>query len=159
VLLPQLQCPSAPSYKEILLGCSSSDHQGRLCLSSTVEDIATAQKPEFSKDSWQVVKSKRSRPHTMPQAVSDARRQQKRRSLFLRKMKGLCFNCVALDNKVASCHNPTRCWRCRQCGHTSVECSSTFYHPIDHTLREASVVLSIASLPSCVAHHQIPMRE
>jgi hypothetical protein len=124
VLLPQLQHPSAPSYKEILLGCGGSDRQGRLYLLPTVEDIATARKPEFSKDSWQVVKSERSHPHTMPQAVSDAHRQQERRSLFLRKMKGLYFNCVALDLKVASYHNPTRCWRCRQCGHTSIECSS-----------------------------------
>jgi hypothetical protein len=90
-------------------------------LSFVVEANPTAQKPEFRKISWQVVKNKR----PQPQEVSDANRQQERRSLYLHKMKGLCFNCLAQDHKVTSCRDPTRCWRCRQFGHTFVECSST----------------------------------
>jgi hypothetical protein len=49
----------------------------------------------------------------MPQLDSEAHRQQERRSLYLRKMKGLCFNCLGRNHKIASCCDPTRCWRCR----------------------------------------------
>jgi hypothetical protein len=42
--------------------------------------------------------------------------------MYLRKMKGLCFNCLAQDHKVASCLDPTRCWRCHRFSHTSTEC-------------------------------------
>jgi hypothetical protein len=109
LLQPQLQRPNAPSYKDVLLRWGGFDHHGRLCLSSAVEGYVAAQKPEFSMDSWQVVKSKRPWPYTMPQAASDGHRQQERCSLFLQKTKGLCFNCLAQDHKVASCHHPTRC--------------------------------------------------
>lgn len=39
-------------------------------------------------------------------------------------MKGLCFNCLSRDHKVACCHNSTRCCRCHQFGHTSRDCFS-----------------------------------
>jgi hypothetical protein len=68
------------------------------------------------------VKIKRSRPCTTSQPDSDAHRQE-RRSLYLRKMKELCFNCLARDHKGIACRNPTRCWRCRRFGHTSTECN------------------------------------
>jgi hypothetical protein len=42
--------------------------------------------------------------------------------LYLKMMKGLCFNCLARDHKVAFCHDPTKCWRCHQFGHISTKC-------------------------------------
>jgi hypothetical protein len=86
----QLQCPSPPSYKDVFLRQGALGHKGCLSLSSSVEGNAAAQKPKFSKDGWQVMKSKCPRPYTT-EAVSDARRQQEWHSLFLRKMKGLYF--------------------------------------------------------------------
>jgi hypothetical protein len=76
-----------PSYKNVLLGYGGFDHRERLSLSSSVKDNATAQKPEFRKDDWQVMKSKRPWPYTMPQVVSDTRRQQERCLHFLQKIK------------------------------------------------------------------------
>jgi hypothetical protein len=42
-----------------------------------------------------------------------------------KRMKGLCFICVARDHKITFCHDPTRCWRCRQFNHTSSKCRSS----------------------------------
>jgi hypothetical protein len=63
----------------------------------------------------------------VPQLDSEAHQ-----SLYLRKMKGLCFNYLDRDHKVASCHDPTRCLRCCRFGYTSVEChpSSSLQPPI-----------------------------
>jgi hypothetical protein len=45
-------------------------------------------------------------------------------------MKGLSFNCLARDHKVTSCRDPIRFWRCRQFGHTSIDClPSNFGQP------------------------------
>jgi hypothetical protein len=49
----------------------------------------------------------------MPQLDSEAHWQQECQSLYLRKMKGLCFNYLVRNHKIASCCDPTRCWRCR----------------------------------------------
>jgi hypothetical protein len=89
------------------------------------------------------VKTKRPQPCKVSQLDSEAHRQQERRSFYLRKMKGLCFKCLGRDHKVASCHDPTRYWRCRQFGHTSAEChpSSSLRHSISHpflNLRDVS---------------------
>jgi hypothetical protein len=37
-------------------------------------------------------------------------------------MKGLCFNSLTQDHKVASCRDPIRCWCYHGFGHTSTEC-------------------------------------
>jgi hypothetical protein len=44
----QLQHPSAPSYKDVLVGWGAFCHKGTLSLSSCVEGNAAAQNPEFS---------------------------------------------------------------------------------------------------------------
>jgi hypothetical protein len=109
--LGQLQRQRSPSYKEVLLCQSSAHHQ------------------EGSKEGWQVVKCKRSKLCTSPQ-VSETRRQQQRHSLYLKRMKGLCFNYLARDHKVSSCQSPTRCWHCCQFEHTSGKCIlSSSEHP------------------------------
>jgi hypothetical protein len=71
---------------------------------------------EVSKENWQVVKYKRSKLCTLPQS-SETRRQQQRCSLYLKRMKRLCFNCLAREHKVASYRSPKRCCCCRQFGH------------------------------------------
>jgi hypothetical protein len=78
LLLPQLQRLCAPSYKYVLF------HQ----------DSGVAPKLELSKEGWQVVKHNSLRPYTMPQVVSEAHQQHDQHSLYLRKMKGLIFNCL-----------------------------------------------------------------
>jgi hypothetical protein len=90
-----------------------------MCLSS--ECNVTTRMPEASKEGRQVVRSKRSMSYATPQ-VSETYRQQHRRSLYLKKMKGLYFNCLARDHMVAYYQNSTRCW---QFGHTSVKCLSS----------------------------------
>jgi hypothetical protein len=56
---------------------------------------------------------------------------------FFRKMKGLCFNCLAKDHNVASCRSSTRCWRCRCFGHISTECPSRCPKQLPFSVREA----------------------
>jgi hypothetical protein len=64
LLLLELQDCCVPSYKGILLHHVDSSCQRSLNLPPTVED---------SDATWMVVKNKRSRAHSMPQAVSEAR--------------------------------------------------------------------------------------
>jgi hypothetical protein len=75
-----------------------------------------------SEEGWHEVKMKRPHPCIAPQPGCEAHRQQERRSLYLRKMKGLYFKCLSQNHKVASCRDPTKCWCCRRFGHTSTEC-------------------------------------
>ncbi|TVU09810.1 hypothetical protein EJB05_43306, partial [Eragrostis curvula] len=126
-----------PSYKEVLLrqrgsvhqeGKSRHDHQGGE--SWPVEDFQLGR----SGESCHVAKAKSLQLCTEPRPDSEARQQEKRRSLYLQKMKGLCFNCLDRDHKVTSCRNPTRCWRCRRFGHVSTECPSRRpKHPLSNS--------------------------
>jgi hypothetical protein len=69
-----------------------------MCLSS--DGNVTAQKTEVGKEAWQVVKCKLLKSSTSPQ-VSETRRRQQRCSLYLKKMKGLCFNCETIGLHLA----------------------------------------------------------
>jgi hypothetical protein len=87
-----------PLYKEDLLHQGGSDSQGSKSLSSMAEYNDATSNLDFRKDDWQVVRSKRLWSCTSPQVVSETHRQQGRCSLYLRKMKGLYFNCLAHDH-------------------------------------------------------------
>jgi hypothetical protein len=69
-----------------------SGRQGSKSLSSTAEDSDAALKLDFSKEGWQVVRSKCSRLCTSLEVLNETRGQQERCSLYLMKMKVLCFN-------------------------------------------------------------------
>lgn len=70
-----------------------------------------AQKP----DDAQEVRRRRSW-RRRPQA---SRRQPPASRPVPRDLVGLCFNCFAADHVAAVCRNPTRCFRCKEVGHTS----------------------------------------
>jgi hypothetical protein len=93
---------------------------------------------EINEEGWQTVKTKRSRPCTMHQLDSEAHQQQGRRSLYIRKIKGLYFNFLTRDHKGASCHDPTGCWHYRRFSHPPPPL--TEYHP-------SSCVKSLNSCP------------
>lgn len=42
----------------------------------------------------------------------------------------LCFNYFASDHVAAACHNPERCFRCKDIGHTSVHCKRPCSPPL-----------------------------
>jgi hypothetical protein len=47
-----------------------------------------------------------------------------RRAIYLSKLQGKCFNCLASDHRVAQCRNPTKCLVCPRSGHISYGCPS-----------------------------------
>jgi hypothetical protein len=47
-----------------------------------------------------------------------------RGAIYLSKVQGKCFNCLASDHHVAQCHNTTKCWVCQRSGHISYGCPS-----------------------------------
>jgi hypothetical protein len=63
--LGHLQHRRSTSYKEVLLRQSSTGRQEGMCLSP--DGNVTAQRPEVSKEAWQVVKCKHSKSSTWPQ--------------------------------------------------------------------------------------------
>jgi hypothetical protein len=93
---PQLPHRRELSFKEAVLGQGGSDGQGERSVPLTAEVSAPShvQKPRISEEGWQVVNTKCPRLSKVPQLESEAHRLQERRSLYLRKMKGLCFNCL-----------------------------------------------------------------
>jgi hypothetical protein len=128
-----------PSYKEVLLGAAAPhqrcpNRQRGRHRSLTVEDGVIAEvrqqvsspcrKLEISDEGWHEVQSKRTGRRTVPRPDGMPCEQDKRRSHFFKRMKGLCFNCLAKDHKVVSCHNPSKCWRCRRYDHISTDCPS-----------------------------------
>lgn len=112
-LVPALR-QSKMSYKEVLLRQSSPGHQGGKRCALTNEDGASSEvrrrdfssccEPKICVEGWQVVKPKRQRPHIAPQLDGlSQQHDERRRAFFFRRMKGLCFNCLASDHKVALC--------------------------------------------------------
>jgi hypothetical protein len=93
---PQLPHRRELSFKEAVLGQGGSDGQGERSVPLTAEVNAPShvQKPRISEEGWQVLNTKCPRLSKVPQLESEAHRLQERRSLYLRKMKGLCFNCL-----------------------------------------------------------------
>jgi hypothetical protein len=77
-------------------------------LTAEVSALSHVREHRITEEGWQVMKTKHLRQCTVPQLNSEAHRQQERRLLYLRKMKGMCFNYFAHYHKVASCHGPTR---------------------------------------------------
>jgi hypothetical protein len=65
-------------------------------------EVRDAMMLDSIKEGSQAVKKQHPRPSTTLQTVSEADRQQEHRSFYLRKMKGLYFNCLPRDHKVAS---------------------------------------------------------
>jgi hypothetical protein len=110
----------------VLLCQRGSDHQGGRSRPLCVKIFATATTRvsvfDKSKENWQVVKAKRSRSCSAVQSDRVSRQQEERCSLYLKRMNVLCFNCLTQDHKVPFYHDPTRCWRCCQFGHTSSKC-------------------------------------
>lgn len=56
--------------------------------------------------------------------VTDSAAQSRvsRRAAFLAWMRGRCFNCLASDHRVTTCHDPAKCWSCRRSGHICHHC-------------------------------------
>lgn len=79
-------------------------------------------------DGWQLVQMRRAcRRASLRQAGEGSRvdsDQLQLRRTYLAKIKGRCFNCLALDHLVAHCRDPTRCWSCWRSGHISSRCPS-----------------------------------
>ncbi|GJN34626.1 hypothetical protein PR202_gb23306 [Eleusine coracana subsp. coracana] len=79
---------------------------------------------------------------TTSQSGSVDQQHEKWRSRYLRRMKGLCFNCLAQDHKVASCYSLKRCWQCYHYGHISTVCPSRrVERPTSHSVEGASAPL------------------
>jgi hypothetical protein len=93
---------------------------------------------EENEEGWQVVKPRGVRSEiaalTEPQQVAGLL-TNRRRALYLSKIKGWCFNCLARDHKVATCRSPTKCWSCRCSGHISTRCSSCKTFKPNHHVR------------------------
>jgi hypothetical protein len=47
-----------------------------------------------------------------------------RRAIYLSKLQGKCFNCLASNHWVSQCRNPTKCLVCPRSGHISYGCPS-----------------------------------
>jgi hypothetical protein len=98
--LSELQSFCVSSYKEVLLGRMDSGRQRNS--SPPSGEVRDARMLDSIKEGSQAVKKQHPRPSTTLQTVSEADRQQEHRSFYLRKMKGLYFNCLPRDHKVAS---------------------------------------------------------
>lgn len=119
------------SYRDVLLRQRSLDGQGEgrrplgrdgPSAPASRRDEPPRHGSEESEEGWQFVRPRRRRSRPAPLANSMPGRLQERRAIYLSKMRGRCFNCLARDHRVARCRDPTKCWLCFRSGHISSRC-------------------------------------
>jgi hypothetical protein len=105
-----------------------------------------------AEEGWQLVEPRRMCPRSVKQLEDVLRLQVERHIHNLGKVRGICFNCLALGHQVASCRDPARCWFCHRSGHISTKCPS---RKGNKPTNPSKSMFPSSNQHTCSIHHQL----